>query len=123
MAHRDRSRMKPSPLHPISAETAQLDNAEPLAASHQFILLSPDRVIFLSNMQVKLPGLPATPTFAAPIKPSIAAESEKTRLSLFPGFPRSPICTTIVCGRRCLESRVPDAGSHTESAEGWQAGT
>jgi hypothetical protein len=27
MAHRDRSRMKPSRLHPISAETAQLDNA------------------------------------------------------------------------------------------------
>jgi hypothetical protein len=27
MAQRDRRRMKPSPLHLISAETAQLDNA------------------------------------------------------------------------------------------------
>jgi hypothetical protein len=27
MAQRNRRRMKPSPLHPISAETAQLDNA------------------------------------------------------------------------------------------------
>jgi len=27
MARRNRRRMKPSPLHPISAETAQLDNA------------------------------------------------------------------------------------------------
>jgi hypothetical protein len=28
MAQRNRRRMMPSPLHPISAETAQLDNAD-----------------------------------------------------------------------------------------------
>ncbi len=34
MAQRDRRRMKPSPLYPISAETAQLDNAVVLHHPH-----------------------------------------------------------------------------------------
>jgi hypothetical protein len=42
MAERDRCRIKPSTLHPVSAETAQLDNAYNPARRHSGIdYLSP----------------------------------------------------------------------------------
>jgi hypothetical protein len=37
MAQRNRRRMMPSPLHPISAETAQLDNARSIGVRHSKI--------------------------------------------------------------------------------------
>jgi hypothetical protein len=44
MAQRNRRRMMPSPLHPVSAETAQLDNA-PVAAAWGTIRLWADTAV------------------------------------------------------------------------------